>query len=89
MYIQVFTKSMLNSQEYTFTLRFSRYGGPDSQAITQDYGINWGYYLASSRGVIYAKIDGRGSARQSAEQKFAVYRNLGSAEVEDQISVAR
>ncbi|XP_021959118.1 dipeptidyl peptidase 4 isoform X2 [Folsomia candida] len=65
------------------------YGGPDSQAITQDYGINWGYYLASSRGVIYAKIDGRGSARQSAEQKFAVYRNLGSAEVEDQISVAR
>ncbi|OXA46400.1 Venom dipeptidyl peptidase 4 [Folsomia candida] len=62
------------------------YAGPDSQKITQDYGINWGSYLASSKEVIFANIDGRGSARQSAEQKFAVYRNLGSVEVEDQIS---
>ncbi|OXA53843.1 Venom dipeptidyl peptidase 4 [Folsomia candida] len=67
----------------------SSYAGPDSQKITQDYGINWGSYLASSKEVIFANIDGRGSARQSAEQKFAVYRNLGSVEVDDQISVTK
>lgn len=66
-----------------------RYAGPDSQKISEDFKVDWGTYLASSQGIIYGSIDARGSGRQSTDLKFAVYRNLGSVEVEDQIFVTK
>jgi len=65
------------------------YGGPGSQMVTQSWGVGWGEYLATTRNVVYASIDGRGTGFQSNEHLFQVYRQLGTVEMEDQIAVAR
>lgn len=41
------------------------YGGPDSSGVTNRFSVEWGTYLASSLGIIYTKIDGRGSGLRS------------------------
>jgi len=66
-------------------LKIIRYAGPSSQKIMDAYVIDWSDSLITSKGVIYAFIDGRGSARQSDDLKFQVYRRLGTVEIEDQI----
>ena len=53
------------------------------------WSVGWGDYLVTSRNIIYASIDGRGTGYQSDEHKFQVYRNLGTVEMDDQIAVAR
>ncbi|KAL7632657.1 UNVERIFIED_CONTAM: hypothetical protein RMT77_017036 [Armadillidium vulgare] len=65
------------------------YGGPGSQLVSDSFSINWGDYLASEKDIIYASIDGRGSGFSGDKKLHALYRGLGTAEVEDQISVAR
>ena len=45
--------------------------------------------MSTNRHVIHAWIDGRGSSSKGTAMLYAVYRNLGSAEVEDQITVTR
>jgi len=65
------------------------YGGPGSQMVSQSFSVGWGHYLASSKGVIYVSIDGRGTGFQSDEYLFQVYRNLGTVEMQDQIAVTR
>jgi len=65
------------------------YGGPGSQMVSDSWSVGWGEYLVTSRRVIYASIDGRGTGFQSDEHLFQVYRNLGTVEIQDQISVTR
>lgn len=65
------------------------YGGPGSQMVDDRWSVGWGDYLATSRNIVYASIDGRGTGFQSDEYLFKVYRNLGSVEMEDQIAVTR
>jgi len=65
------------------------YGGPGSQMVTDSWGVGWGDYLVTSRNVVYASIDGRGTGFQSNEHLFQVYRNLGTVEMVDQIEVTR
>ncbi|KAL7019319.1 hypothetical protein ACKWTF_011082 [Chironomus riparius] len=64
------------------------YGGPDSSSVTNRYSIEWGTYLASSLDIIYVKIDGRGSGLKSDKHLHALYKNLGTVEVEDQVRTA-
>lgn len=64
------------------------YGGPDSSSVTNKWSVEWGTYLASAHNIIYAKIDGRGSGLRGDKNLFALYRNLGTVEVEDQIETA-
>lgn len=64
------------------------YGGPDSSSVTNKWSVEWGTYLVSSKNIIYAKIDGRGSGLRGDKNLFALYRNLGTVEVEDQIETA-
>lgn len=45
--------------------------------------------MVSSRNIIYAKIDGRGSGLRGDENLFALYRKLGTVEVHDQIETAQ
>jgi dipeptidyl-peptidase-4 len=45
--------------------------------------------MVTSRDIIYGFIDGRGSGRQTTELLFQVYRQLGSVEIEDQITAAK
>ena len=61
------------------------YGGPDSSGVTNRFSVEWGTYLASSLGIIYTKIDGRGSGLRSDTHLHKLYKNLGTVEVDDQI----
>ncbi|XP_076054029.1 A-type potassium channel modulatory protein DPP6-like isoform X2 [Oratosquilla oratoria] len=63
------------------------YGGPGSQEIDDKFSIDWGDYMASTRGVIYTHIDGRGSGYQGDKFLHTIDKGLGTVEVEDQLSV--
>ncbi|XP_030386247.1 venom dipeptidyl peptidase 4-like [Scaptodrosophila lebanonensis] len=65
------------------------YGGPDSFYVNNKWSIDWGSYLCINESVIYAKIDGRGSGMRGEKLLNAIYRNLGTVEIQDQISVTR
>lgn len=66
-----------------------RYAGPDSNQVTTAFSVAFGDYLCSNRKIIYALIDGRGSGRNGRRKMHAVYRHLGTAEIRDQIDVAK
>lgn len=57
--------------------------------VVDRFRIDWGYHLASARGVIYAMIDGRGSGYQGDSMLHEIYRRMGTVEIEDQIRVAK
>lgn len=65
------------------------YGGPNSYSVTSSWSIGWGHYMSSNRSVIYAKIDGRGSGLRGDKLLFQIYRQLGTYEIEDQITTAK
>ena len=57
--------------------------------MTEEFKIDWGSYLSSSKNYIYAHIDGRGSGYQGDKRVNEVFRQLGNVEVEDQLIVVR
>ncbi|KAL1458240.1 hypothetical protein WDU94_008402 [Cyamophila willieti] len=65
------------------------YGGPGSNIISDKFSVDFHTYLVSKRHLVVARIDARGSSFRSKQQEFAVYRNLGRYEIEDQIAVVR
>ncbi|CAH0557866.1 unnamed protein product [Brassicogethes aeneus] len=65
------------------------YGGPDSFQVIDRFGLDWGSYLVTNKGIIYALIDGRGSGLRGDNLLFAGYRHLGTVEIADQINVTR
>ncbi|KAK9703462.1 Trypsin [Popillia japonica] len=65
------------------------YGGPDSYQVLEKFSVDWGSYLAVNKSIIYATIDGRLSGLKGDKILFSGYRNLGTVEVEDQISVTQ
>ncbi|KAH8378694.1 hypothetical protein KR009_000791 [Drosophila setifemur] len=65
------------------------YGGPDSYSVTNKWMLDWGTYLSSNQSVIYAKIDGRGSGLRGESLLHAIYLQLGTVEITDQISVTQ
>lgn len=68
---------------------FARYAGPCSQKSDYRFRINWSTYLASTEDIIVASFDGRGSGYQGDEIMHAIYKQLGTYEVADQITAAR
>ncbi|XP_060656606.1 venom dipeptidyl peptidase 4 isoform X1 [Drosophila nasuta] len=65
------------------------YGGPDSYSVTDKWMMDWGTYLTSNQSVIYAKIDGRGSGLRGETLLHAIYMQLGTVEINDQITVTQ
>lgn len=57
--------------------------------MTYRYSVGWGEFLVTNHEIVYVHIDGRGTAMQSNEMMFEVYRNLGTAEIQDQIEVIK
>lgn len=51
--------------------------------------MDWGTYLSSNQSVIYAKIDGRGSGLRGENLLHAIYLQLGTVEITDQIKVTK
>ncbi|XP_013915628.1 PREDICTED: dipeptidyl peptidase 4 [Thamnophis sirtalis] len=76
-------------QSKKYPLLIDVYAGPCSQKADFAFRISWSTYLASSEGIIVASFDGRGSGFQGDKILHAIYRRLGTYEVEDQISAAK
>ncbi|GFN99846.1 inactive dipeptidyl peptidase 10-like [Plakobranchus ocellatus] len=73
----------------TYPLLLSVYGGPGSQEVTEKFSIDWKTYLTSSRDTIYASVDVRGTGGRGEKFKQAIYRQLGTHEVDDTITAGR
>lgn len=66
------------------------YGGPNTQEVDYRWSLGvWGDFLTTNYDIIYTSIDGRGSGYQSAEKLFAMYKKMGTVEIDDQISVTK
>lgn len=65
------------------------YGGPNSFRVSERFAVDWGTYLSANKSIIYAAIDGRGSANKGDKNIFSLYHRFGTYEVEDQINVTR
>ncbi|XP_009988375.1 PREDICTED: LOW QUALITY PROTEIN: dipeptidyl peptidase 4, partial [Tauraco erythrolophus] len=72
-----------------YPLLIDVYAGPCSQRVDPIFRFNWATYLASTEQIIVASFDGRGSGYQGDEIMHAIYRRLGTYEVEDQITAGR
>uniref|UniRef100_A0A7M4FPZ2 Dipeptidyl peptidase 4 n=1 Tax=Crocodylus porosus TaxID=8502 RepID=A0A7M4FPZ2_CROPO len=92
-YVSVFWYQMIlpphfdSSKKYPLLLDV--YAGPCSQKVDYAFRINWATYLASTEQIIVASFDGRGSGYQGDKIMHAIYRRLGTYEIEDQIAAAR
>lgn len=51
--------------------------------------IGYEHYLTTNSRIIYAQIDGRGSAFKGSKMLFEIYKCLGTVEVEDTIAVTK
>jgi dipeptidyl-peptidase-4 len=63
------------------------YGGPHAQMITNSWMASaamWMYYQAEKGYIIYT-VDNRGSGHRGFEFEHIIHRNLGDAEMEDQL----
>ncbi|CAB1346674.1 unnamed protein product [Coregonus sp. 'balchen'] len=66
-----------------YLLLIDVYGGPCSQKTDYRYRLNWGSYLSSTKGIIVASFDGRGSGYQCEKIMHSIYQRLGTFKVED------
>lgn len=64
------------------------YGGPNSQTVTQGWGMGWDQYLAQE-GYIVASVDGRGTGGRGEDFRKCTYLQLGKYEVIDQVEGAK
>ncbi|XP_014479089.1 PREDICTED: venom dipeptidyl peptidase 4 isoform X2 [Dinoponera quadriceps] len=65
------------------------YGGPNSARIVDVAKFGYEHYMTTNKRVIYAWIDGRGSAFKGSKMLFEIYRRIGTVEVEDTIAVTK
>ena len=65
-----------------------QYNGPDSQEVVNKWKLDGIFYL-SSCGYIVCAVDGRGTGCRDRKWAYAVYKDLGNIEVQDQIAGAK
>ena len=65
------------------------YGGPNSQTVQERFKLDYSHYLASEYGYIVLEVDGRGTGFRGRAFKTVIRGQLGKAEVEDQLAVAK
>ncbi|XP_030377512.1 venom dipeptidyl peptidase 4 [Scaptodrosophila lebanonensis] len=63
------------------------YGGPNSVRVDNSFLVGFEAFMTTTREVIYAYIDGRGTGQKGKKLLFTVNNDLGDHEVEDQIFV--
>lgn len=63
------------------------YGGPHAQMVTNSYldGANLWMYWMAEQGYIVFTVDNRGSANRGFAFESVIHRNLGTAEIDDQM----
>ncbi|CAL8389198.1 unnamed protein product [Boreogadus saida] len=77
------------SESNKYPLLVDVYAGPCSQKADYLYRLGWSEYLASTENIIVASFDGRGSGYRGDKLMHAIYRRLGTFEVEDQIAAVQ
>ncbi|XP_050418288.1 dipeptidyl peptidase 4 isoform X4 [Patella vulgata] len=73
----------------TYPLLLHVYGGPGRQKVTEKFNIGWETYLTSSRDMVYAYADGRGSGGRGQKFLHQIYKRLGTVEVDDSITAGK
>ena len=68
-----------------YPVYLSTYGGPHAQHVARKWGNNFDQYMAQ-QGFVVFRLDNRGSSRRERVFTDAIYKNLGRAEVEDQLT---
>lgn len=81
--------SKLMTNEAKFPMLVEVYAGPESQRVDFRFSLSFGVKMASSKRVVYAYIDGRGSGCEGSKRAFELYNGLGSVEIDDQINVGQ
>ncbi|XP_015750101.1 PREDICTED: venom dipeptidyl peptidase 4-like [Acropora digitifera] len=66
------------------------YGGPGAQKVADTYGYGFeSGYLVSNFNLIVVNLDARGTCCRGERFNHAVYKQIGKAEAEDTIAVAK
>ncbi len=60
------------------------YGGPHAQVVLNTWGLGIDQYMAQ-RGFVVFALDNRGSARRGVKFESAIYQQMGTAEIADQL----
>lgn len=68
-----------------YPVYLSTYGGPTAQHVARKWGDPFDMYMAQ-QGYVVFRLDNRGSGRRERVFADAIHRNLGKAEVEDQLA---
>ena len=76
------------SSSRKYPLLMVQYSGPNSQQVTDSYGMDWTDYL-TTQGFIVACVDGRGTGARGENFRKCTYMNLGVYESDDQAAAAR
>jgi len=71
-----------------YPVLMTQYSGPNSQEVTNDFGIGWEQALAAN-GYMVACVDGRGTGARGEEFRKMTYLELGKYETIDQIETAK
>lgn len=71
-----------------YPLLIIQYSGPNSQQVSNSWGMDWTQYLAQE-GYIVACIDPRGTAARGEEFRKCTYMQLGKIESDDMIAAAK
>lgn len=79
----------MEASSFHFLEHFYRYGGPDTQRVTQQFTLSWEDYLSSSHKFVIGEVDTRGTAGRGDTWRHANYRHLGTTEVDDTIVAGR
>jgi len=66
----------------------TQYSGPNSQQVTNSWGLSWENYIAQ-KGYIIVCVDGRGTAARGEAFRKITYLQLGKYELADQIETAK
>ncbi|TCD69053.1 hypothetical protein EIP91_008951 [Steccherinum ochraceum] len=80
---------MDDSGKVKYPVLFQVYGGPFSQFVNMNYGVDWHHSVASSLKYIVVVVDGRGTGFKGRKLRNPVKDQLGHWETIDQINAAK
>ncbi|GAB0091286.1 inactive dipeptidyl peptidase 10 [Sergentomyia squamirostris] len=78
---------MRDGEEVAFPLILHIDAAPGSQLVSEEFSVDWNWYLSSKLQMIVAQIDGRGSGFRGERLRSEIIGHLGNYEVDDQLAV--
>jgi dipeptidyl aminopeptidase len=77
------------NEKKQYPVLFYLYGGPGSQTVKKDFGVDFQSYVAANLGYIVVTVDGRGTGFIGRKARAIIRGNLGYWEAHDQIETAK